>query len=262
MSKVALIGHSGFVGSNLRAQGSFDSLFNSKNFLQLRGGRFSEVWCCGVSAVKWLANKEPEQDYVKIKALLEILETVHADKAVLISTIDVFAEPKDVDESNDPHTESGLHPYGRHRLLVEDFFLSHFDTVILRLPGLFGPGLKKNIIYDFLHNNNIDQINSHSVFQFYNLANIHSDISKVIQAGLRLAHLATAPVSVAEVAREALALDFNNGDPDLAVQYNMCTCHAGLWGKRGRHINTQEESLTEIKAFVERERQGRPYVRL
>jgi hypothetical protein len=42
--------------------------------------------------------------------------------------------------------------YGRHRLAFEDFVKANFTNVtIIRLPGLFGEGLKKNFIYDILN---------------------------------------------------------------------------------------------------------------
>ena len=42
----------------------------------------------------------------------------------------------------------GLHPYGRNRLELEDLVRKEFDTLVVRLPALFGKGLKKNFIYD------------------------------------------------------------------------------------------------------------------
>ena len=42
--------------------------------------------------------------------------------------------------------------YGRNRYYVEKFVNSHFaNCTIIRLPSLFGKGLKKNFIYDLLH---------------------------------------------------------------------------------------------------------------
>jgi nucleoside-diphosphate-sugar epimerase len=251
----ALIGYTGFVGGHLRRQCPFGRMFNSKNIHEMRGRHFPLLVCAGVSAVKWLANLEPEKDLAGIQSLLEVLETVTADEAVLISTVDVFAEPVGVDEDGDPYAGRNLPPYGRHRLMVESFFRARFPTLVVRLPGLFGAGLKKNVIFDFIHGNNVRQINSHSVYQFYNLDNLHSDIMRSREAGLSLVHLATAPVSVRAVAQAAFGLDFTNGNEQNAARYDMQTKHAGLWGRK-RYLNTRKESLREIKDFVERERAG------
>ena len=219
----------------------------------MRGKHFSRIVCAGVNAVKWLANKEPEKDLAGIKSLLNVLETVTADEAILISTVDVFADPDGVDEDSDPHADGNLHAYGRHRLMVETFFRSRFASLIIRLPGLFGTGLKKNVLFDFLHENNVNQINSHAIYQFYNLDHLYKDGMRCREAGLSLVHFATAPVSVQAVAQTVFDLAFSNGNKQNAARYDMQTKHAGLWG-RDRHINTRQESLQEIKDFVERER--------
>ena len=254
MNATALIGYTGFVGGNLCSQATFDALFNSRNIDQMRGAHFDCIYCAGVNAVKWLANKEPEKDFEGIKRLLNVLETVTVNKAVLFSTVDVFAKPEGVDEESAPQNNYTLHAYGCHRLVVEEFFRSHFNSLIIRLPGLFGNGLKKNIVFDFLHNNNLDQINSHSVFQFYSLDNIYADTTRCLNAGLDLVHFATAPVDVATVAREAFAMDFFQGDAGSAARYDLRTKHAHLWGHEGPYINTPEQSLLDIKSFVARER--------
>ena len=60
--KKALIGHSGFVGGNLKAQMNFDHFFNSTNIAEIRGQKFDEVYISAAPAEKWRANKEPEND--------------------------------------------------------------------------------------------------------------------------------------------------------------------------------------------------------
>ena len=49
----AIIGNTGFVGSNLIRQRHFDAFYNSKN---IETKSFDLVICAGVPAVKWLAN--------------------------------------------------------------------------------------------------------------------------------------------------------------------------------------------------------------
>ena len=97
--------------------------------------------------MKWKANKAPEEDWEKIAALIDVLKTVQAKKFVLISTIDVYAELQGMDESFDCHSRSN-HAYGTNRLRFEDFCREHFpDCMIVRLPGLFGNGLKKTTVW-------------------------------------------------------------------------------------------------------------------
>lgn len=101
-----------------------------------------------------------------------------AKKVVLISTVDVYLQPVEADEDTSIIRES-LQPYGKHRLELETFIEDRFDALVVRLPGLFGKGIKKNIVYDFLHNNLVDKIHKNSVFQFYNLEHLWQDIQVV-----------------------------------------------------------------------------------
>ena len=58
----ALVGYTGFVGSNLLQFFKFDELYNSKNFYEAKNKHFETIFFCGVPAIKWLANKNPEED--------------------------------------------------------------------------------------------------------------------------------------------------------------------------------------------------------
>ena len=247
----ALIGYTGFVGQNLNSQGEFNHLYNSKNIEEIRGKSFDTVFCAGISAVKWKANKEPETDLKAVNNLLVNLKYVKAEKFIHISTVDVYPDPVAVDESTEINTEI-LHPYGKHRLMAENFIKENFENhFIIRLPGLFGNGLKKNIIFDLMNNNCLDMINAESVFQFYSLDNIYRDIIKVTQSGIRLFNFATEPVSVDEVANKVFNSNFK-GNPDKPkAVYDMQTQHADIFG-REKYIYNKAEVLSDIKSFVER----------
>src|SRR5664280_2291793 len=194
----ALIGYTGFVGGNLDRQGAFDARINSKNIGALAGGDFDEIWCAGIQAVKWWANQNPDDDWRGIKTLLDVLETVKTRRFVLISTVDVFRSPVEVDERTQPQCD-GLHAYGLHRIRVENWVREHFPRhLIVRLPGLYGDGLMKNVIYDLLTGNNLGNLQADAIFQFYNLARLTADIDLALSAELDLVHFATEPVSVVD----------------------------------------------------------------
>jgi len=146
----ALIGHTGFVGSNIASQANFEKCYNSKNIHEIENSKFDLVVCAGVSAVKWYANKHPEEDLERINSLIAHLKTVKAKRFVLISTIDVYEDPVGVTEDTFPIVEQ-QDAYGQNRYYLEKWVASYFDTHhIIRLPALFGTGLKKNFIYDML----------------------------------------------------------------------------------------------------------------
>lgn len=252
--KTALIGYTGFVGSNLDSQYSFTHKYNSKNFQEMTGQHFDLVVCAGVSAKKWIANAEPEADREAIKALEDVLATVKAERFVLISTIDVYPRPIDVTETDLPDL-SVSQPYGKNRYLLEQFVAEHFSTHhIIRLPGLFGPGLRKNAIFDFINNNNVDKIHQGGVFQFYNTARLWQDIQIVIDNGLKLVNFTSEQVSIMDIVNEVFKNGWTNNIQTPAPSYDYKTNYAALWGKSGGYQFTKDEILEDIRQFVATEK--------
>jgi nucleoside-diphosphate-sugar epimerase len=250
----ALVGYTGFVGGNLAAQHRFDALYNSKNIEEIAGQRFELLAVSAMPAAMWIANKDPEADRAVLDRIVGCLRQVQAERVVLMSTVAVFPKPIGVNETTPIH-EPEQTPYGRHRLMLEHQLAEHFQNVLsVRLPGLFGPGLKKNAIYDLLHNNETHKINAASVYQFYNLDRLWADIEKAWTANLKLIHFATEPVSVHEVAREAFDLDFHNDPGTPAAHFDMHSVHAKLWGNTGNYLYTRGQVLAELRAFIQRSR--------
>ena len=147
----ALVGYTGFVGSNLYAAGSFDAAYNSKNIQEAYGTKPDLLVYAGVRAEKYLANSFPEKDRELIEQARENIERIRPRKIVLISTIDVLKSPCGADE-NTPVCTDALQPYGYDRYLLEAWVRQYDpEALIVRLPGLFGKNLKKNFIYDIIH---------------------------------------------------------------------------------------------------------------
>jgi nucleoside-diphosphate-sugar epimerase len=251
----ALIGHTGFVGSNLARQARFDALYNSANIESIAGQEFDLLVIAGVRAEKWIANANPEQDREGIDRLVRPLAKVRAKQVVLISTVDVFITPIEVDESTPVKTE-GLHPYGLHRYTLEQMLGAKYRTVVARLPGLYGPGIKKNVIHDFLKDHETHKIDSRGVFQFYGLHRLWKDLEIAMANDLELVHLPTEPVSVAEVARHAFGKEFTNHVVEKPARYDIRTKHAALFGGVGDYLENKAAELEGIRLFADREARG------
>lgn len=147
----ALVGYTGFVGSNLYAAGTFDAVYHSKNIKEAYGTAPDLLIYAGLRAEKYLANKAPQKDMEQIVSAKENIERIAPKKLVLISTIDVFKAPRGVDERSIVETD-GLHAYGYNRYQLEVWVRKHYPSaLIVRLPGLFGKNIKKNFIYDYIH---------------------------------------------------------------------------------------------------------------
>ena len=250
----ALIGHTGFVGSTLERGGGYQHLFNSRNIETIRGRRFDRVVCAGVSAVKWQANKDPEADWAGIQRLLGPLEEVEAEVFTLISTVDVYPTPVSVTERDEPDRTAGQ-PYGRHRLAVEDWVRSRFPRVhVIRLPGLFGAGLKKNIIFDMLTDNNLEVINPDSTFQWYDLSRLSGDLARAEALGLELVNMAVEPVST-EAIRSRFFPDKEIGArPAPAGAYDMRSVHAAAFGGSGVYQISASEVMQRMGVFLDEAR--------
>lgn len=250
----ALIGHTGFVGGNLAAQHPFAAWFNSKNVEAVRGQRFDTLVVSAMPAAKWIANRDPAGDRATLDRLWGCVSACRAETVVIVSTVDVYPVPGNVDEDTliFPMYQQ---PYGRHRLELEQRAAAHFPRVLsVRLPGLYGPGLKKNAVYDLLHDNETHKVPAAGVFQFYNLNRLWRDINAALAAGLSVVNFATEPVSVRDVAREAFGIDFTNQPPGLPPRYDVRTKHAAVFGGRDGYLEPRGHVLAGLKAFVAAER--------
>jgi len=248
-STSALIGYTGFVGGTLLRQARFDDRFRSTDIADIAGRRYDLLVCAGAPAEKWKANADPAADMASLQRLMDALARVHAEQVVLVSTVDVYPVPRGVDEGTPLDPAEGQ-PYGRHRLLLERFVAERFETLVVRLPGLYGHGLKKNIIFDLLNDNLVDRIDPAAVFQFYGLDRLWHDIETARAARLGLVNFATEPVAVADIARHAFerVLAPKAGGP--AASYDVRTRHAALFGGRGGYLQTRAEVLDGIAAYV------------
>ncbi|OLP52780.1 hypothetical protein BJF92_07275 [Rhizobium rhizosphaerae] len=250
-AKTGLIGYTGFVGSTLMRSRAFDARYNSSNIEEIRGRHFSTLVCAGVSAVKWLANKEPEQDKAGIIRLTDPLETVTADHFVLVSTVDVYPAPVAVTEADQPDPASAQ-PYGRHRRELELWAQARFKRcTIVRLPGLFGEGLKKNPIYDLIVGNQVDKIVPNGVLQWYPMRRFAEDLDKVVASGHEVINVAVEPIETAAIVDMFFPGTAIGAPSPAAPRYDMRTLHAPLLGGEGDYHIDRATMLGELKRFIE-----------
>lgn len=211
---------------------------------------FDEIVCAGISAVKWIANKDPESDDKKIKALEHVLSSVEARRFILISTIDVYPVTLNQNETFDCHPIDN-HAYGKHRLAFEDYCNQKFQNChIIRLPGLFGDGLKKNIIYDLMHDNCLDLINPYSTFQYYDLNQLWPDIQRTLSANVKLINFFGEPLQTADIIERFFPGKVIGLKPAPEMHYDLHTCHASLWGKQGKYLYTRNEVMDQLATFI------------
>ena len=147
--KTALVGYTGFVGGNLDRQFSFDRRYNTANIGEAFQEKQGLVVYAGIRAEKFLANRNPQADRARARQAYDNLCRMEPEKVILISTIDVYDTTAGKDEHSPIDTDR-LQAYGKNRLELEELVSNRFDAMIVRLPALFGNGLKKNFLYDAL----------------------------------------------------------------------------------------------------------------
>ncbi len=148
MGDIVLVGSTGFVGGNLAAKANFTACYHSTNVQEGFGKEIDLLVYAGVPAAMFLANQDPEADLDVMRAARQNIRKLNAKKTVLISSVCVFADSKGKTEADEP-TVDGLAPYGANRLLLEQWVREDIpDALIIRLPALYGIGLKKNFLYD------------------------------------------------------------------------------------------------------------------
>ena len=252
----ALVGYTGFVGGNLHHQNRFDYLYNSKNIRDIEGKGFDLLVLSATQAQRWWANLHPQEDREGIERLLASLDQVSAKQVVLISTIDVLPLVPGADEDFDAHSQE-THPYGANRLRLEDEITKRFSNVcIVRLPSLFGPGLKKNVIYDLLNLNQVEKINPASSFQYYDLNNLWQDITLALKERIPKIHLFPEPVTSLEIIDRFFPEVEVGGNPGAASHYAFRTKYASLFGGSEGYLYSQEEVLRRIGQFIDGYRRG------
>lgn len=149
--KTAIVGYTGFVGSNLCMQHHFDACYNSKNICEAFGTAPDLLVYAGIKAEMFLANKFPEKDLEIIEEAMENIRRISPKRVVLISTIAVYDCTYGVDEDTSINKEAST-AYGRNRRILEEWVEYHFEHhLIVRLPGIYGVNMKKNFLYDMIN---------------------------------------------------------------------------------------------------------------
>lgn len=149
--KTAIVGYTGFVGSNLCASHTFDFCYNSKNIERAFGTEPDLLLYSGVRAEMFLANKFPEKDLEIIENAIENIKRIKAKRVVLISSIAVYNQTFNVDENTVINKKEST-AYGRNRRILEEWVEQNYtDSLVVRLPGIYGMNLKKNFLYDMIH---------------------------------------------------------------------------------------------------------------
>lgn len=216
--------------------------------------RFNEVIISAAPGIKWLANSQPELDLNNIKEILSFVKFAKDKRCILISTIDVLPPGIQFDENSNVSLDQES-AYGRNRAFLE-LELRKFiqDLYIIRLPGLFGPGLKKNLLFDLKNRNRVQKLNPKSMFQYYDIRDLPAAISLAVSQGVHSLNLATEPISVREIYKCISGIE-PPYDDSPKIEYKMESKYVfEISGRHERYHKSSVEVLSSINTWVKNDK--------
>lgn len=246
-----IVGNSGLVGNTLCESINFDFMFNSKNINDFSNYDINgcDLYLSCLPATKWLVNQNVTNDINNILNLIEIFKTKTYKKIFLISTIDVYTDsPQEVNEDYYPNFLNSN--YGSNRLLFESLVrsqLKYSSYKIFRLPALFNKNIKKNILFDLINDNNVNNINTNSSYQWYNLDNLYKDMMKLddLYPNDEIFNLFTEPIDTQEIVNLFPKHKDKTFYGDKKIAYNYKT----KYSKNG-YFKNYLDVLNDIKKMV------------
>ena len=254
--RTALVGHTGFVGSNIAAAHDFDDLYNSRNLEEIAGRRYDLVVSAAARADSHRINQNEDLDRAEIEGIAAAISSARIERLVLISSVCVYPGGGSPDEST-PLAGEALTPYGRNRLLLERLLASRFPATIVRLPQLFGRNMRKGIVNDLLRDHRVEHIDPGGEFQYYDLGRLWSDIELALANELASLNLATPPLPSWRVAAEVFGRDIRGQRPPeppsrYATMYtrDMRTRHSDLVGGPAGYVASERQVLDDLRRFV------------
>ena len=257
INNVGVVGPTGFIGSNLVRRIGATAVYGRNDGEFLANSVHDLLICSGAPAEKWKANNDPEEDARNLESLAKNLSTAKAKNFILISTIDVLGNGTDVIERDDISLYE-RDSYGLNRYALELQVASEFSrSLIIRLPGMYGPGLKKNLIYDLLNYRELPNLNLDSTFQWFDVRDIWPTILLALREDLRILHLATEPITVRDLVSQLEPSRLNEFiDPHLQTkEYSMKTEFSRVISDRdGPYLKSKAEGLSQMHSWYESEK--------
>jgi len=170
---IAVIGAGGFVGSAVvgeaRKRGFRVMEITRESYRAPRGESCDILVNANGNSKKFLARRDPGRDFkLSVQSVAESLQDFRFRRYVHLSTIDVYPDVSDPCQNGEETLiDTGkLSPYGFHKYLAEELVRYYApSSLVVRMGGFVGPGLRKNSIYDLLQGE-ILRVHPDSAYQY------------------------------------------------------------------------------------------------
>jgi nucleoside-diphosphate-sugar epimerase len=245
--KIAIIGHTGFIGSNLKFFYKSKYNFNTKNYKSIHNKHIYDlVILCAPSSKMWVANKFPKKDYSNIKKIINVLKKIKIKKIVLISTIEVYGKKNNKTELNKVNKYSNTY-YGKNRIYLEEFIKNFFsDSLIIRLPIVYGKNFTKNCIYDLQNKNNLNLLNGNDLLQLYNVKNLKKDIDFCLKRKIKLINISSKPIRLKFIAKKFFDIKLS-----IFKKPRIMMMKTSIFKKK-KYFYSQRKVLDDLRYFIKK----------
>jgi len=176
---IYIIGGKGFVGSAVvracQRRGMEYRILAHDTIEQFTGSSCELLVNANGNSRKYMAEREPLWEFdASVRSVRASLANIRMDRYIHLSSCDVYPNCSSPDSTRESQLidVTKQSAYGFHKYLAEQCVMRCApDWLIFRMGGFVGPGLKKNAIYDILHNEPL-RLDPKSALQF-----IHVDIA-------------------------------------------------------------------------------------
>ncbi len=157
--KVCVLGGKGFIGSAFirfcEKQKIDCDCIDLDNYDVFKGSNYDILINAAGNSKKYLSNERPVEDFrFSLEALLCSFFDFSFRKYIYISSIDVYTDHEDPARNREDSIVEieNISHYGFHKYMGERMVMHYLpDWLIIRLGGVLGPGLKKNPVFDIIH---------------------------------------------------------------------------------------------------------------
>ena len=156
---IGIIGGEGFVGSGIRESLQRKNVtclsIKRNNYQEVKGSSFDVLINANGNSKKYLAAQSPKEEFeASVVSVQHSLLDFTFRSYVHCSSVDVYPDHENPQRNTEasPLDLRALSPYGFHKYLAEQLVQRYAKRwLILRFGGFVGEGLKKNSLYDMLH---------------------------------------------------------------------------------------------------------------
>lgn len=190
---IFIIGGNGLSGSAivryLRTKDIDFEIIQKENKKDFFGKKCDLLIFANGNALKYRADEDPLFDFdASLRSVSEYIHKIDYDFFIHLSSVNVYDDTSSQNSTKESTVidTSKLSNYGFHKFLAEEL-VKHFckNYLIFRMPGLVGPGLKKNPAFDFIDKNKDVMVSANSIHNY-----IHTDfmarcIFKIFDMGIK-----------------------------------------------------------------------------